>query len=77
MNLNSILRKTQQLSLASNSSQRDELLYQIGADAKLITFEEVNQIQGGHLSAAMRSRILTWLRQHANEIGLTQMNTKA
>lgn len=77
MNLNSIRRKTQQLSLTSNFSKRDELLYQIGADAKLITFEDVNHIQGGHLSAAMRSRVLTWLRQHANEIGLTQMDTRA
>ena len=77
MNLNSIRRKTKQLSLTSNLSERDELLYQIAADAQLITFEDVNQIQGGHLSAAMRSRILTWLRRHANEIDLTQMNTRA
>jgi hypothetical protein len=77
MNLNSIRHKTKQLSLTSNLYKRDELLYQIGADAQLITFEDVNQIQGGHLSAAMRSRILTWLRRHANEIGLTQMNTRA
>lgn len=72
MKLNSIRCKTKQLSLASNSSEQDELLYQIGADAKLITFKKVNQIQGGHLSAAMRSRVVTWLRRHANEIALTK-----
>lgn len=60
------------LSLTRSQTQQDNLLYHIGIDAKLITFEDANKIQGGHLSLEVRSRILTWLRRHANEIGLTR-----
>lgn len=72
MNFNSIRHKTKQLNFTTTSAQRDDLLYQIGTDAQLITFKDVNQIQGGHLSPEIRSKILTWLRRHANEIGLTK-----
>lgn len=72
MNRDYIRSKTKQLSLTTNQTQQDNLLYHIGIDANLITFEDANKIQGGHLSPEVRSRILTWLRRHANEIGLTR-----
>jgi hypothetical protein len=72
MNQDYIRTKTKQLSLAKNQVQQDTLLYHIGLDANLITFEDANKIHGGHLSPEVRSRILAWLRHNANEIGLTR-----
>jgi hypothetical protein len=72
MNWNYIRRKTKQLNTTTNPTKQDNLLYHIGIDANLITFEDANKIQGGHLSPEVRTRVLTWLRHHANEIGLTR-----
>jgi len=72
MNLNYIRSKTKQLNLTTSSTQQDNLLYHIGIDANLITFEDANKIHGGHLSSEVRSRVLNWLRHNANEIGLTK-----
>jgi hypothetical protein len=72
MNRNYIRNKTKQLSLTTSQIQQDNLLYHIGIDANLITFEDANKIQGGHLSPEVRTRVLTWLRRNANEIGLTR-----
>jgi hypothetical protein len=72
MNRNYIRSKTKQLSLTTSKIQQDNLLYHIGIDANLITFEDANKIQGGHLSPEVRTLVLTWLRRNANEIGLTR-----
>jgi hypothetical protein len=72
MNRNYIRNKTKQLSLTTSQIQQDNLLYHIGIDANLITFEDANKIQGGHLSPEVRTRVLTWLRRNANEMGLTR-----
>ncbi|MBW4608321.1 MAG: hypothetical protein KME22_14170 [Hassallia sp. WJT32-NPBG1] len=74
MNLNYICSKTKQLSLTNSQNQQDYLLYHIGLDANLITFEDANKIHGGHLEPEVRSRVLTWLRHNANEIGVTRTN---
>lgn len=74
MNRNYICNKTKQLSFTTSQTQQDNLLYQIGTDANLISFEDANKIQGGHLSPEVRTRVLTWLRRNANEIGLTRAN---
>lgn len=74
MNRNYIRSKTKQLSLTTSQIQQDNLLYHIGIDANLITFEDANKIQGGHLSPEVRTRVLTWLRRNANEIGLTKVS---
>ena len=72
MNRDYIRTKTKQLTLTNSQAQQDDLLYQIGLDANLITFEDANKIHGGHLSPEVRTRVLTWLRRNANEIGLTR-----
>jgi hypothetical protein len=74
MNLNYICSKTKQLSLTNSQNQQDYLLYHIGLDANLITFEDANKIHGGHLEPEVRSRVLAWLRHNANEIGVTRAN---
>lgn len=74
MNRNYIYNKTKQLNFTTSQTQQDNLLYQIGTDANLISFEDANKIQGGHLSPEVRTRVLTWLRRNANEIGLTRAN---
>ena len=72
MNRNNIRSKLKQLNATTSPIKQDNLLYSIGIDANLITFEDANKIQGGHLSPEVRSRVLTWLRHNANEIGLTK-----
>lgn len=74
MNRNYIRSKTKQLNATTNQFHQDNLLYRIGIDANLITFEDANKIQGGYLSPEVRSRVLTWLRHNANEIGLTRVS---
>lgn len=66
-----IRSKTKQLNLATSQAQQNDLLYRIGSHANLITFEDVSQLRGGQLTPAMRSRVLTWLRRNANDLGLT------
>ena len=73
MNQDYIRDKTKQLSLTNSQTQQDNLLYHIGMDANLITFEDANKIQGGRLSPEIRTRVLSWLRRNANEIGLTRV----
>ena len=72
MNRDYIRTKTKQLTLTNSQTQQDDLLYHIGLDANIITFEDANKIHGGHLSPEVRTRVLTWLRRNANEIGLTR-----
>lgn len=72
MNRDYIRTRTKQLSLTKNQVEQDNLIYHIGLDANLITFEDANKIHGGHLSPEVRSRVLTWLRHNANEMGLTR-----
>ena len=72
MNRDYIRTKTKQLTLTNSQAQQDDLLYHIGIDANIITFEDANKIHGGHLSPEVRTRVLTWLRRNANEIGLTR-----
>ena len=74
MNRDYIRSKTKQLSLTKSQNQQNNLLYHIGLDANLITFEDANKIQDGHLSPEVRSRVLTWLRHNANEMGLTRVS---
>lgn len=72
MNRDYIRTKTKQLTLTNSQAQQDDLLYHIGIDANIITFEDANKIHGGHLSPEVRTRVFTWLRRNANEIGLTR-----
>lgn len=71
MNRDYIRTKTKQLSFTKNQVEQDNLNH-IGLDANLITFDDANKIHGGHLSPEVRSRVLTWLRHNANEMGLTR-----
>ena len=50
----------------------DECLYKIGKEVGLITEADLSQVNNGFLSSSLKSRVLTWLRHNANEIGLTK-----
>jgi len=49
--------------------QGDVCLYRIGLHAGLLGEADLNRIQGGHLPSDLRSRVLGWLRMHAEDIG--------
>ncbi len=50
----------------------DECLYKIAKEAGLLSEADINQVNDGFLSSSLKSRVLTWLRRNANEIGLTK-----
>lgn len=51
----------------------DECLYRIGFAAGLLSQSDTNQASCEYLSSHLRSRVLTWLRRNANNIGLTKL----
>lgn len=69
MNLHYI--RTQAKRYTSGQYNANECLYHIGLHTSVLTVADRNLMQGGQLTSKMRSRVLTWLRRNANQIGLT------
>ena len=65
--------RKQALRYTSGGYDRDQCLYKIGIHAHTSVLIDVGttRMRGGELTPEMRSRILTWLRRHANLVGTT------
>jgi hypothetical protein len=57
--------------LQRNPQYSDKSLYKIAIHAELLTYQDILQMQGYQLTPELRSRVLGWLRHHANQIGAT------
>ena len=69
--MNSNYIRVQAKRYISKRYDNDECLYKIGCAAGVLTQADLQQMHGGKLTPALRSRVLQWLRENANQIGLT------